>query len=245
MSVTDSVADCYGQQMRTISVITAVHPAAAGHLHAAAASLARQELPENWRMEWVICVDSEDSTGKIANIHCPGIDVRVVNSARQLGPGGCRNIAALNSTGSALRNLDADDVLLPDAIRGDIEALSRYRWTTSEALDLLEDGTTVTFARNSTDQPVEVGEILRQWRAAPILDVHPTTLAIETDLFWKAGGYAALPISEDVVLLSRVNMIAAGIHRAAPSVLYRKWDGQITAQERSETWSLIRRQFTS
>ena len=245
MSTTDSVADCYGQQMRTLSVITAVHPAVAGHLHAAAASLTRQVLPENWRMEWVICVDSEDPEGQISNVDCPGVDVLIVNSGRRLGPGGCRNIAALNSTGGVLRNLDADDVLLPDAIRGDIEALSQFRWTTSEALDLLEDGTTVSFARTSTDQPMKIGEILRQWRAAPILDVHPATLAIETDLFWEAGGYAALPISEDVVLLSRANMIAAGIHRAAPSVLYRKWDGQITAQERSETWSLIRRRFTS
>lgn len=41
----------------------------------------------------------------------------------------------------------------------------------------------------------------------------------------------ALPRSEDVIMLTAVNMFYAGAYSPEPTFLYRRWPGQITQQE--------------
>lgn len=232
--------------MPTISIITAVAPDALDHFADAIASVECQTVPVGWSIEWIVCVDGADMI-KLPFSDTGGRRVQVVCAGRRLGPGGCRNIAALYAQGTILRNLDADDILLPGALQQDIQTLEGHRdlgWTTSEALDLMPDGSRVTFTTATANRPIPIGYVGRQWSRQPILDIHPATLAIRRDVFWSAGGYAALPMSEDVVLLGRANTVAAGLHRASPTLLYRKWQGQMTSAPKPAAYERIRELFS-
>jgi hypothetical protein len=163
----------------------------------------------------------------------PPPDPRIApGTGRQAGPAITRNLALARSTGDLIRNLDQDDILLPGALARDIAALSTpaVHWATSPALDLLPDGTLVAY-----DEPrpghIPPGHLLNLWRTNNQLPVHPTTLCLRRHLILALGGWMALPASEDTALLIAASTVAAGHHTAEPSLLYRKWPGQLTASE--------------
>ena len=73
--------------------------------------------------------------------------------------------------------------------------------------------------------------MLAHWRGHSYrLPVHPATLCIRRDLLLALGGWMALPASEDTGLLLAANAVIDGYHLAEPSLQYRKWAGQATAQ---------------
>lgn len=228
-----------------LSVLTALGPDVADHVAETAESVVAQRLPRGVDLEWIVCVDGPRGAVDLDLPDDPRI--QVVHAGRPGGPGLCRNVAATHSTGSVLRNLDADDVLLPGALAADVHTLSdpRYGWCTSEALDLFPDGTTRAFASGRGDRDILRGEIVEQWRRSETLDVHVSTLAVRRRLFWAAGGYTALPRSEDVALLARLSAQSVGRHRAEPGLLYRKWPGQITAVDRDESNRTVRESITA
>ncbi|GAA1908475.1 Glycosyl transferase family 2 [Williamsia serinedens] len=228
-----------------LSVLTALGPDVADHFAETVESVVAQRLPAGVELEWIVCVDGPPG---VIDLELPDDPrITVVHSGRPGGPGLCRNVAATRSTGSVLRNLDADDVLLPGALAADVRTLSdpRYGWCTSEALDLLPDGTTRAFATGGRDRDIARGEIVEQWRRSETLDVHVCTLAVRRRLFWAAGGYTALPRSEDVALLARLSAQCVGRHRSEPGLLYRKWPGQITAVDRDESNRAVRESITA
>jgi hypothetical protein len=213
-----------------ISVITAVHGATVGHLPAAYVSLASQLLPVGWDWEWLVQEDGQN--GLLHGSPLTAADPRILPEAGPAGgPGVARTLALARSTGTFVRVLDADDLLMPGALARDIATLANHAFTTSAAVDLLPDGSDAAMVDPHPDGPLVRGTLLKLWRRDSYrLPVHPATLCIRRDLVLALGGWMALPASEDTGLLIAANTVSDGYHLAEPSLRYRKWPGQTTAQ---------------
>ncbi|MFI7607434.1 glycosyltransferase family 2 protein [Micromonospora sp. NPDC049366] len=217
---------------RVISVITAVHAPMADLLQDAYASLVKQELPSGWKWEWLVQEDSLD--GQIAKL-LP-VDKRIkFGSGKPGGPGVARTVALARATGELVKVLDADDQLTAGALARDIALLTErpeVGWTTSRVLDLLPDGTQISWKHQDPEEgPIARRSIVDFWlNNEHRLPVHPATLCIRRQLLLALGGWMALPASEDTGLLLAANVLSDGYFIEEPGLLYRKWSGQTTMQ---------------
>jgi glycosyltransferase involved in cell wall biosynthesis len=214
-----------------ISVITAVHTPAVRYLPDAFASLERQTLPSGWEWQWVIQEDGE--TGNASD--AVPTDARIsLGSGRPGGPGVARTLGLSRVEGSLVKVLDADDVLTPGALARDIDVLANHPhigWTTAKGLDLLPDGTTVSWDQDDPPEgPLSGAFVFDFWREHDYrLPVLPATLCIRRELALALGGWMALPASEDTGLLLAASVVSAGYFISQTGILYRKWPGQSTA----------------
>ena len=214
-----------------ISVITAVHEPTVPFLTDAFSSLLAQELPDGWGWQWVVQEDggsgadlplSED--GRIS----PG-------GNRHGGPGVARTMGLGRARGALVTTLDADDMLLPGALARAIVTLTErpeVGWVAAPALDLLPDGSTVGWEQDDpAGGPLDGKDVFGYWLShnyrPPVL---PATACIRRHLVYAAGGWMALPASEDTGMLLAVAAMAPGWFLTEPALLYRKWSGQSTAQ---------------
>lgn len=139
-------------------------------------------------------------------------------------------------SGDVARILPADQRISPGSGRRAGEAVTRTTladvgWTTARALDLLPDGSTVSFDRNPAEGRIERGEVLRHWLSHDYsAQVHPATLCMRRDLVFALGGWMALPASEDTGLLLTASTLTPGYFIHEPGLLYRKWPGQMTSR---------------
>ncbi|MFJ2957065.1 glycosyltransferase family 2 protein [Streptomyces sp. NPDC087270] len=216
---------------RRIDVITAVHAPSAPYLADAYKSLCAQELPADWEWHWII---QEDGQGDAVRPHVPD-DPRVTfHQGRPGGPGVARTIALAYASGPYTKVLDADDQLTPGALARDLallEADPDLGWATSRVLDVLPDGSTAGFDGDPEGGPVERGAVVAYWKANGFrAQVHPATLFVRRDLLLALGGWMALPASEDTGLLLALNTVSRGYFTRQYGLLYRKWEGQATAQ---------------
>ncbi|SHK56849.1 Glycosyl transferase family 2 [Actinacidiphila paucisporea] len=217
--------------VRRIDVITAVHAPSAHFLADAYKSLCAQELPDGWEWHWII---QEDGSGDAVRPHVPD-DVRVTfHQGRPGGPGVARTMALAYATGPYVKVLDADDQLTAGALARDLailEADPTLGWATSRVLDLLPDGSTAGFDADPEGGPLAKGVVFDFWKANGYrAQVHPATLFIRRDLLLALGGWMALPASEDTGLLLALNAVSPGYFSREYGLLYRKWEGQATAQ---------------
>jgi glycosyltransferase involved in cell wall biosynthesis len=217
--------------VRRIDVITAVHAPSAPYLADAYKSLCAQELPDGWEWHWVI---QEDGFGDAVRPHVPD-DPRVTfHQGRPGGPGVTRTMALAYTSGPYVKVLDADDQLTPGALARDLallEADPALGWTTSRVLDLLPDGSTAGFDADPQDGPLARGAVFEFWKSNGYrAQVHPATLFARRDLVLALGGWMALPASEDTGLLLALNAVSPGHFTREYGLLYRKWEGQATAQ---------------
>lgn len=223
--------------MRTISVITAIHDPDPHQLEEAYESLRAQELPEGWELEWAV---QEDGRTGVAEQLLPPDAFITFQQGRHNGVAITRNLALARVRGELVRNLDQDDVLTPGALARDIEVMLTYPdvgWTTSRALDLLPDGSTVGFADDPPAGRLEPPMVLEHWRSHDFrLPVHPTTMCFRRPLLVALGGWMAVPGSDDTGVLIAASVVSTGYFRAEVGLLYRKWPGQVSAgAEHSET----------
>jgi glycosyltransferase involved in cell wall biosynthesis len=212
-----------------ISVITPAYKPIPQFIAAAYESLRCQELPSGWAWEWV--VQEDGTTGEVFPM-LPTDDRVKPGIGRHGGPGVCRSLALARSTGILVKVLDADDQLTPGTLARDISALGNpgVGWTTSRVLDLLPDGSTIGFENDPPDGQITSGTVLKHWRTHNYRsNVHPASLCIRRDLLLAVGGWMALPASEDTGLLLAADALSDGWFSAEPGLLYRKWDGQVTA----------------
>lgn len=215
----------------TISVITAVHAPGAKYLPDAYESLVEQEMPAGWEWQWVV---QEDGESEAVAPFVPD-DARVSFGQGRAGRAAmARTMGLARARGSLVKVLDADDMLTPGALARDIAAVSRpgIGWTTSRALDLLPDGSTVGFDQDPPEGPIERGVVLDHWKTHDHrAQVHPATLCVRRDLLLALGGWMSLPASEDTGLLLALNAVSRGWFSAQTGLLYRKWPGQVTSHE--------------
>lgn len=217
---------------RVISVITAAHVRSVPYLLDAYESLVAQELPPGWSWEWLLQEDGRTGAVAAAVPDDPRISA---GSARPGGPGVTRTMAMARAHGALVRNLDADDKLLPGAIARDIAVLIQrptIGWTTSRLLNWLPDGTIGRWRHQNPDEGVLTrGAILQSWRSNNyFLPIHPVTMCIRRNLLFALGGWMALPCAEDTGLLIAASVAADGYFIDEPSLLYRNHPQQLTAQ---------------
>ncbi|MBF6179908.1 glycosyltransferase [Nocardia otitidiscaviarum] len=219
---------------RLISVITPVYNPDPDHLKAACDSVISQELPKGWSLEWVI---QEDGSTNAAEEILRGADERIsFHTGRRGGVALTRNLALANSRGELIKNLDADDVLMPGVLGRDIETLTasngEIAWTTSRLLDLLPDGSTVGFDNDPPHGQLLPGVVLDHWRSHNYrLPVHPTTICIRRSLVTALGGWMGVPGSDDTGMLIAASILATGFFDSEVGLLYRKHPGQETASQ--------------
>ncbi|MGW2489200.1 glycosyltransferase family 2 protein [Streptomyces sp. NPDC001606] len=217
--------------MNIVSVVTPVHGGAVGFLPEAYESLRAQELPDSWSWEW--CVQ-EDGGDVRAREHLPADDPRIrISASRAGGPHVARTMAFARSTGRYVKTLDSDDRLAPGALARDLAVLERHPevgWTTSRVVDLLEDGSTVSFEL-SDPEPGRLprGSAFGFWAEHRRPRVHPATLCVRRSLLALLGGWMALPASGDTGLLLGLDALADGWFIGETGLTYRKHAGQITA----------------
>ncbi|MYY83400.1 MULTISPECIES: glycosyltransferase family A protein [unclassified Streptomyces] len=216
---------------RIMSVVTPVHDAALPFLPEAYASLRSQELPNGWAWEWLIQVDGGKAVDVPADIR---EDARVaVGDNRRGGPGVARTMAWGRSKGELVKVLDADDVLPAGALARDIEVLEAHPsvgWTVCKVLDLMPDGSLVHYTLGDPDPgQLTRGELYAYWSTTHRPAVHPASLCIRESLLAQAGGWMALPASEDTALLLALDVMADGWFIGEAGLHYRKHPGQTTA----------------
>ena len=213
--------------MSLLSVLTAVSAERFEFIAQTQGSLAVQRLPSGWDWEWVLQVDALGAVPPIAPT-----DPRVrVGPGPRGGPSVARNLGLARAAGALVRNLDADDELLPGALARDVATLDAdptLAWVTSVALDLGGD---------DGDHPRPPGGRLargcvRRWVTERdwALPLHPTTLCARREVLVALGGWTALPSGGDTALLLALDAVSDGYFLDQPSVRYRKHPGQVTAQ---------------
>jgi len=215
--------------MPAISIITPAYDPEPEYLLAAFESLKDQKLPDDWEWEWTVQQDEKGETSSILP-HDSRIKIQV---NRHAGVAITRNLALARTTGVLVKNLDQDDVLTPGSLARDIEVFTEnpeIQWTTSRALDLLPDGSTVGFDSDPIPGRLEPGMVVEHWRAHDFrLPVHPTTICIRRQLAVALGGWMAIPGSDDTGLLIAASVVDPGYFIGEVGLLYRKWPGQESA----------------
>lgn len=218
--------------MPTISIVTPVHHPSIPHLRAAYESIVRQDLPTDWRWEWLVQGDGDEGAAGAA---LPDDSRISYHSGAKGGPGVARTVTLGRAKGELIKNLDADDLLCAGALARDIAVLTampEIGWTTCRALDLLPDGEVRSWDHVAPPEGrVFRGWILDFWRSHGwLLPVVPGTLCARRDLIFRLGGWMALGASEDTGLLIALNALSDGYFIDEPGLLYRQHADQMTKQ---------------
>jgi len=216
---------------QVVSVVTAAYQPVPDYLMAAYESLRAQVLPAGWQWQWVVQEDGQ--TGEVARM-LPDDDRISPGTGRRSGEAATRTLCMSRATGELIKVLDSDDQLTPGTLAREIAVLTKHPaigWTTTRALDLLPDGSTVGFDADPPQGQIEVGQVLAHWRSHNYrAQVHPVTLCMRRELVLALGGWMALPASGDTGLLLAANAISPGYFISEVGLLYRKWPGQMTSQ---------------
>lgn len=217
---------------RVLSVVTPIFEPQPDYLTQAYESLVGQEMPAGWAWEWVVQEDGR--TGEVARLLPPDPRVRVGMGRPHGGVGQTRNMALARSRGELVKAFDGDDVMAAGCLARDIEVLSRepgVQWTTSRALDLLPDDSTVASRHDPEPGRLEPGFVADYWRTHGYrLPVHGVTLCMRRPLLVALGGWMGVPGSDDTGLLVAASVVAPGYFHGEVGLYYRKWPGQVTAQ---------------
>jgi len=224
--------------MPLLSIVTAALAPTQAHLDfllEAYESLTRQVDLGGWEWEWLI---QEDGERPRLRAHLPA-DARISYGAhrRQLGPAVTRSVALERARGELVRVLDADDVLLPRGLAIPLELLAEHPeavWALGERWQLLMPEARVNRVVGSTVVPeglLRPNLVADLFRETGEIQVHCAGLTIRTDVLRAFGGWAASPRSEDVILLTAVNMFYPGAYSSEASFLYRRWPSQVTQQD--------------
>lgn len=229
--------------MPTISILTPAQKVRRAFVMEAGESIAAQNLPDEWDLEWVVQEDGEQ----------PGLGddiarfpfARYEPNNQQLGEGQTRNLALTRAVGEFVHVLDSDDLLLPDAMATAIDAFGQYpqiHWVAAQGDDLLADGSRVSFQlpiEIGLVEPGIVGDYLCHNHPGSFLPVHTAGLTVRTTTTRALGGWGSYPRGADACLLAALVELTTGYVPPAVTWLYRKHLGQVTA---TLDWDEVSRQ---
>jgi glycosyltransferase involved in cell wall biosynthesis len=218
--------------MPLLSVLTAAHAGRAELLAEAGKSLAGQELPPGWALEWVVQEDGE--TPELARVVKEFPFARHGANREQLGIATTRNIALSRIDGSLVHVLDSDDLLLPGALAVAVDAVQRHpdvHWVAAQADDLLPDGTRRSFALEWPAGPVAPGAFGAYVEERGELPVHCAGVTVRPAIVRALGGWAANPRSEDAALFVAVAELTPGFVTPEVTWLHRLHAAQTTGED--------------
>lgn len=224
--------------MPVISVLTPAHPGRAEYVREAGESLARQELPAGWELEWVVQEDAVTAELDLAAFPFARYEL----NGERLGIAITRNLALTRASGELVHVLDSDDRLLPGALAVAIKAfqdLPGIHWVATQADDLLPDGSRKAFDPLISPGHLKAGEV-NDYVLAHIDDrgmgrwpFHHGCMTMRADTVRALGGWAAIPRSEDGLLLAALCEVTPGYFTPEVTWLVRQHD---TRSSRSGDW---------
>lgn len=217
-----------------ISIITAAYAPLATYLQETAASVAKLETPRGWSLEWLV---QEDGTNpKLASQFATIPHVRYAANDAQAGISATRNAALSRAGGDLVYVLDHDDLLLPSAFLHLGKAFSdnRVGWAVGQADDLLPNGNRRTYESALPFGYIEAGEA-NSWALdhGANWPIHCAGLLLRADLVRAVGGWAGVPIDDDVIMFAGLSETYGGWNEPAITWLYRVHDRQTS---KSEVW---------
>jgi hypothetical protein len=213
---------------RRISIITPVLGTKADHIGEACRSVAEQELPPDWELEWLVQQDGPNGEATSGLPAEPWIKASV--SSAWGGQAIARNLALGRSTGELVKVLDADDMLCPGALWRDIAVIDEHpdvHWTVSRALNYLADDDSLSqFEYNPTPGLIDQQTFMDYWEQHGEPPIHPATLCVRRSTLLALGGWMALPTSEDTGLTLALNATHHGYFIGDPGLFHRRWEDQ-------------------
>ncbi|WP_228838712.1 glycosyltransferase family 2 protein [Nocardia amamiensis] len=233
-----------------LSVITAVHGGRADLLVHAGDSLAKQELPPEWELEWI--VQEDGPTPHLADVVSRYHFARYAPNGEQLGIAATRNLALTRVSGELLHSLDSDDLLLPDALHVAIDAFAAHpdvHWVSAQADDLLPNGTRLPFAPLIGPGRIEIGVVEQFIREHDMVPIACPGLTMRTATVRALGGWAANPRWEDSMLFAALAALTPG-WVAPVTWLYRQHGAQTTRQDdwprlQTELWAAVHQRISA
>jgi GT2 family glycosyltransferase len=222
-----------------ISVITPVHDGRSEVVLETGESLAAQELPAGWTLEWLVQEDS--ARPSLADAINAFPFARYQANGEHLGIAPSRNLALGRSTGTLVHPLDSDDMLLPGCLAVAIEAFRTHPsigWVATQAYDLMPDGSHRSFAPLIEPGPVPAGFVATYYfsKADRVaghgrLPFHPACTTLRADLVHALGGWGGLPRLEDLSLITAITDLAPGYFTPEVGFLRRRHDS-VSVSER-------------
>jgi glycosyltransferase involved in cell wall biosynthesis len=230
--------------MPMVSIITAAHAPGAAYLAETIDAVTAQALPAGWDLEWMV---QEDGTEPSLAERFAGIDcVRYQAADVLLGIPGTRNLALAAATGDLIQVLDADDILLPGALASLIPQFEdeRIHWAVGQADDLLPDGTRVPWESVLPYGRIRAGTV-NTWAETHRGNwpIHGAGLMLRSTSLRALGGWAGLPLDEDIGMFAALSEIADGHNFDGVTWLYRQHRGQTTRSTSRRHLSEATRRF--
>jgi glycosyltransferase involved in cell wall biosynthesis len=228
----------------TVSIITAAYAPGACYLAETITGVADQELPPGWDLEWLV---QEDGTQPSLADRFAGLDyVRYGASGVRLGIPGTRNLALAAATGDLVQVLDADDILLPGALAVLIPQFEdeSIHWAVGQADDLMPDGTRVRWESALPFGTIPAGTV-NLWAESHggNWPIHGAGLMLRCTSLRALGGWAGLPVDEDLGMFAALSEIGDGHNFDGVTWLYRQHLSQTTRSAAKPHLSEASRRF--
>ena len=215
--------------MPLISLLTPVLADRAELIVEAGRSVAAQQLPSGWELEWIVQEDGPSPA--LRDIVAAFPFARYAANGEPLGVAVTRNLALSRAAGELVHVLDSDDLLLPQGLAVHIEAFTQHpdiHWVAGQGDDLLSDGSRRSVQLDLAAGRVERGALTQYFVDHGGVPIHPAGLTMRTTTVRALGGWAASPRSEDVALLVAVADLAPGYLTPEATWLARQHPGQTT-----------------
>ena len=237
--------------MPLLSILTAAIGERPGLIAETGKSLADQELPDGWELEWVVQEDGPDPS--LAPVIERFPFARYAAHGERLGIAMTRNLGLTRVGGELVQGVDCDDLILPGGLAIAVEAFRAYpriHWVSAQADDLLPDGTRVVFEpylRPGIVEPGVVGAFVEERDLVPIAC---PGLMMRTATMRALGGWAANPRWDDTALFVALAELAPGYVTPEVTWLYRQHTGQTSRQSswpalRAELWVAVRQRISA
>jgi glycosyltransferase involved in cell wall biosynthesis len=227
-----------------ISVITAAYGPTADYLQETAESVAAQDLPDGWSLEWVV---QEDGDSPRLGGFFEGLPFASYGAnGRQYGTALTRNLALSRASGVLMQALDQDDVLLPGALTTLIPRFSEHRihWAIGQADDLLPDG-----SRRAYPSPIPFGVYaagdINAWAAdrGGNWPIHCAALMMRTASVRALGGWTGIPYDDELATFAALSAVTDGYYDETLTWLYRHHPRQVHRTEAAQELSAAGRRI--
>jgi glycosyltransferase involved in cell wall biosynthesis len=216
-----------GSCMPLLSVLTAAIGEWAEYVAEAGKSLAAQELPSGWDLEWVVQEDGPEPV--LADVIGRFPFARYEANRRRLGTATTRNLALRRVGGQLVHLLDCDDLMLPGGLAAALrvfDAHPRVHWVAGQADNLMPDGARVAFDPLRPPGPIEAGELNEFALVEGRVEILPHSLTFRTGIVRALSGWSAAVPGEDTLLLVAVAELTAGYYLPEVTWLYRQHERQ-------------------